>query len=429
MAANPATPVRTAFAVNELGLDHVEVQAARFEAAPAKQGGQVAHDEQIGDDGPQALALGRVALEDGEDRGVGQPLGRLDERRGEGSLLHPAFGVDLQQHGHGPPLDPRPQAADVVRQPLRQHGQGQAGEIDRGGPVIGLQVEAGPGPDVVGHVGDVDAEQPAPVAELPHADRVVEVLRRLAVDGEGRPVAEVGPGLALVVGSRGGRLGFRLDFGREGFGQPVAADHHLGVDTRILREPQHAGQDEAGPVHGHDHARLGVQPVQRSERDLLPAGRVEGGEMRPAVALAVEAEQALALFAQNADDPPFGPPRPAARLEQDLDLVAAHGPLGQPGRDVHVAADAALDDDKPEAAAERLEAAAGQVGFGRQEVAALDPADEALAFELEQAALDLGPLLARRAELAEEVRGREPQPVAAQGVEDLVGVEAGHGDQ
>ena len=74
------------------------------------------------------------------------------------------------------------QAADAVGQGLGQHGHHLIGVVDAGGAAEGLVVQLGAGLDIVGDVGDVDAQLEAAVRGAGQADGVVDVLGLGAVD-------------------------------------------------------------------------------------------------------------------------------------------------------------------------------------------------------------------------------------------------------
>ena len=84
-----------------------------------------------------------------------------------------------------------PQRAEAVRQPLGQHRHSPLRVVDAGAAAVGLEVERVPFLDIVGDVGDVDAEAERPLAQALDRDRVVEVAGALAVDGDDDPVAQV----------------------------------------------------------------------------------------------------------------------------------------------------------------------------------------------------------------------------------------------
>jgi len=76
------------------------------------------------------------------------------------------------------------EAANVGRKLLRQHGNGAVGEVDAGSPEARLQVKVRSRADVLGHVGDVNLQLEASVCALGYQNRIVEIPRRLAVDGD-----------------------------------------------------------------------------------------------------------------------------------------------------------------------------------------------------------------------------------------------------
>ena len=105
-------------------------------------------------------------------------------------------------------------------------GSTAAGEVDGRAAKVGLLVEGAALAHVVRDVGDVHGEPPAAAGPGLDPDRVVVVARRLRIDREGGPAAEVAArgGLFAAHGSRDARrLG--LDLLREGGRQVVLRDH------------------------------------------------------------------------------------------------------------------------------------------------------------------------------------------------------------
>ena len=114
-----------------------------------------------------------------------------DDGFGEARTKAAAARVHLHECGEGETVDVRVERADAVGQRERQHGHDVTGEVDRGAAAERLCIERGVRRDIVADVRDVDAEQIMAVIELFERDRVVEVLRVVAVDGKDELVAQV----------------------------------------------------------------------------------------------------------------------------------------------------------------------------------------------------------------------------------------------
>src|SRR5258708_34078981 len=86
------------------------------------------------------------------------------------------------------------------------------------------------------HVGDVNLQVPAAIRAMLDEYRVIEVARRLSVDGDDRQVAEILAAGALRFADRF-RATFRFlqNFSREGMRKVMLADDDLGVDAQAAR--------------------------------------------------------------------------------------------------------------------------------------------------------------------------------------------------
>ena len=67
--------------------------------------------------------------------------------------------IDLEEGRERQTVDIGIQRTDTVRQGNGQHGHDVAGIVDRRTATVGLVVERGTRGDVMGHIGDVHAEQ------------------------------------------------------------------------------------------------------------------------------------------------------------------------------------------------------------------------------------------------------------------------------
>ena len=121
--------------------------------------------------------------------------------------------------------------------------------------------------DVVRDVGDVHAE-PEAGGRLLDLHRVVEVLRRFAVDRHDALAAEVAPTEEVLHPNRGRELLGLVDdrLGKAGR-QVVGAQHDLDVDSGLAQEPEPLLDDAVG-----DPAVVG-EGGQPNLDDLPVAGR------------------------------------------------------------------------------------------------------------------------------------------------------------
>ena len=134
----------------------------------------------------QPYVLGELVLllplEDALRLAVGESLSTADHRAVEARL---AARRDLD--GDGQPVDVRAQRAGVVGELVWEHRSDETRNVDRVPALLGAAVERRPGGNEVRDVCDVHPDADT-VSLGSHRDRVVEVLRRVRVDGERRPV-------------------------------------------------------------------------------------------------------------------------------------------------------------------------------------------------------------------------------------------------
>ena len=141
----------------------------------------------------QGLQLGaRAAV--GErlpDAGVGKPRLRAEHRRVELVARDAAIRRDRHVADHRQAVHVRIQRAQAVGDLLRQHRDHAAREIHRGAALQRIRIERVAGPHVVADIGDRDAQAEAcifPSCFPDRVHRVVEILRRFAVDGDERKI-------------------------------------------------------------------------------------------------------------------------------------------------------------------------------------------------------------------------------------------------
>ncbi len=405
----------------EHGLGQVEVECAAPEAALAHQLGQLVHAQQQRHQGREARAQFGVAVDDALGLLVAE-LGRaLDHAVVELGLLHAAGGVEHQHDRLRQPLLALDQRAHVARQRVRQHGHDPVGEIDRRASQVGLLVDQAAGRDVVGHVGDVHAQEPAAVGQAVEADRVVVVARGLGVDRHRQPGPEVGAtgALGLAHLDRHAR-GLGLDLLREGVGQAVLGHHHLDVHARVVERAQdlgHAahrvarGRRRARDLGRHHLARLGRPGVAGRDEQLVQDAPVERHHVASeAPVFLIAADHALQPALEDADDAPLGA-LGRVTLDPDDHAVAVQRVLQVQRRDVHVGPPSLRRLTRP--GLRHHEAKAGRVAGqpaddqararGQRQARAADLDHFAALDQAAQQALQLTPLLAPEVEAAHQV--------------------------
>src|ERR1019366_2429999 len=125
--------------------------------------------------------------------------------------------------------------AQVGGELVGQHGDGAIREVNAGAAQLGFQIDGRSGTHIVADVGDVDVQGVVAVREATDPDGVVEIARRLAIDGDDRHVAEVAAANDLGLGDPSGhRLRLLDHLGRKLVGQVVLADDDLHVDAEIV---------------------------------------------------------------------------------------------------------------------------------------------------------------------------------------------------
>ena len=117
---------------------------------------------------------------------IGEPSPGADHRAPEPFVLDAGLLIQVEDGRERQLVLIGIERAEVVAEPLRKHGHHAVHQVHRRGAGNGLLVHAGAGLHIVRHVRDVYAHFPQAVVQLPDAERVVQVLRVLRVDGQRR---------------------------------------------------------------------------------------------------------------------------------------------------------------------------------------------------------------------------------------------------
>ena len=94
--------------------------------------------------------------------------------------------IDLHHAGEHQTVKMRAQATDVSRELEGQHGDGTVRKVHAGPTQAGFLIEPGIGRHIMGHIGDVHLQFEVAVFEMADGDRIIEIARRFAVDGDNR---------------------------------------------------------------------------------------------------------------------------------------------------------------------------------------------------------------------------------------------------
>jgi hypothetical protein len=210
-------------------LGEIEVEGALGKALPAKGGGKV----------PSALEKAVEIILSGATEAkkgfrIGEAVAGVDDRAGEAGGTGLAFGIEANKGGIGQALFIGTEGAEAVRKAGRKHGDDAVDEVDAVGAFAGFVIQFGSGFDVVGDVGDVNADLHVVVGKFAKGDGVVEIAGGVGVDGDDEVATKIFPsGRAVGEFDGGKRFGFGESFGRESCGEIEFPDDGEDVDAWI----------------------------------------------------------------------------------------------------------------------------------------------------------------------------------------------------
>ena len=372
----------------DLLLRQVEVDAPAARPLGPDRQRQVArllqHRGEAGDLGQRR----RVApLERPGHRRVGQPRVGVDHGLEKIVVEELALARELEHRREGQAVDPGVEAADAVREPLGEHRQHPAGEVDAGAARESLPVHRPPLGDVVRDVRDVHAQQPGPLGRQFERDGVVEIPGGLAVDGHGEHPAQVGtPGALGGAHLRGDGLGVEQHAPREAVREVELPDDHLLGDTRGALVPEHlddgrlrgaAGRRPRGDL-GDDHLPgLRFADAAVRDEDVLRQARVGGCQVGVLPGALDPPDDARARAHQHAHDAALGA-APAGDLLLDAheDAVRVHRAAQFARLDEHVPRRFLVEHHEAVAVGVHLEAPGREVHLGAHAEALAAGADE-----------------------------------------------------
>jgi hypothetical protein len=265
---------------------------------------------------------------------------------------------------------------------------GALGKVHRRGPLVAFLIERCPAGHVMRHVGDVHAEPVMPIRQLLDADRIVEVARMLAIDGDRDRLPEIGAPVDVLGADRSecerflnGRLAMHVR-------DAVLADDDFGVDPLLVDIAEHLDDLANRPARrgrprgdfNDDHlAPLGRSPLTRRHMHIghdAAIERLHEAETRVVYVEAADDRRIAAL--ENADDAPFETILRRPALDAREHAIAVHRFLDVGGRHIHVRRVAAglVRDHETESGRMHLKAAHDKIHLVRQADAAALGFDE-----------------------------------------------------
>ncbi len=166
--------------------------------------------------------------------GISHPLDASNHSPVEALRQDVAAPVDLQFHGKHQPFHARLERANLGGKFERQHGDRAIRKIHAGAAQEGLFIDRAAGLHIVAHIGDVDLERIIAVRHAIHPDRIVEIARRLAIDGHDVQRAIIlASGQLILADDVGKSLRLLQNLRRKMMGDVMFPDHDLDVDAEI----------------------------------------------------------------------------------------------------------------------------------------------------------------------------------------------------
>ena len=308
---------------DDLRLREVEVDAATLVAALPEELRQLVHAleqwliRQVGCD---VLAVRELRVrEDRVHAAVAHALVGADDRLTDFVVQNLTARVDVHDAGEGQAILLRVQGADAVAEHTWQHRDHAVREVDGGAAVQGFLIDQRVLLHIFRDIRDVDIEsvllRRLVVLE---GNGVVEVLRVLAVDGDGGELTEV-----VLPAARDGvlryglrdRLGSAHDVLRKGFREPVGPDDGEDVDARIIDMAENLGDDTLRTVllipvvhdfHNDLMAVYGVHILPLRDVDVLQDPLVVRLDEADGFILMIEADDFLIGMLEDLGDVSLG---------------------------------------------------------------------------------------------------------------------------
>lgn len=215
------------------------------------------------------VVLGRTA-EPQKGFRIGEAVAGVDDGAGEAGGAGLALGIEPNESGVGQALFVGAKGAEAIGKAGREHRNDAVDEVDAVGAFAGFVIQFGSRFDVVGDVGDVNADFDVALGQFAEGDGIIEIAGGIGVDGDDK--------VAPQIFSADGAVG---EFnGREGFGFGQSFGGKGGGEIKFANDGEDIDPGVGGAAEAFDEETFGVGaaifPVDQF-RDHFVAGLSLGG--------------------------------------------------------------------------------------------------------------------------------------------------------
>ena len=173
---------------------------------------------------------------------VAQTVTYIDNRRENLVAEHLAHFVDMHLAGHGQTVLTGIQAADTVRQTLRQHRQYAVDKINACAALSCFLIQHAVFRNIIADIRNINAQQVFVIVNLLYINSIIQVLSILAVDGYDSAFTQITAACQLALFNRLRHLARSLQhLIREGQRQIILLDYRQNLQTHITDVAQNLG--------------------------------------------------------------------------------------------------------------------------------------------------------------------------------------------
>src|SRR5580698_10032971 len=228
-------------------LRHVEIDGAAPDALLVQHQRQFPHQFEARDERRVSLAESGVAFQQGMHGGVSHPFHAANDSPAKLLRDDIAAPVNLQFHRKHQPIDSGFQRADFGGELQRQHRNGAIRKIDAGAAQESFFIDRAARFYVMADIGYVHLQCIIAVRQTIHPNRVIEIPRRLAVDGYyvQRPII-LAPGHFILANDVRKALSLLQNLRWKMMRDVMLPDHDLDIHAEIVR----ASEDLDNTPHG-----------------------------------------------------------------------------------------------------------------------------------------------------------------------------------
>ena len=173
---------------------------------------------------------------------IAQAMAYIDNCRENLVAEHLAQLINMHLAGHRQAVLACVQAADTVRQALRQHRQHAVDKINAGAAVACFLIQNAVLGNIIADVRNINAQQIFIFAQLLYVNSIVQILRVLAVDSNDSALTQVTAACQLALFNRLWHLARSLEhLVREGQRQVILLDNRQNLQAHIANIAQNLG--------------------------------------------------------------------------------------------------------------------------------------------------------------------------------------------